>query len=121
MRLKATGCQLGNDLIPLVAKMDNLLTLFLDHSNISDNHLFSLNSLKKLRYLNLTNTSVTNNGFKQLNIPALQNVYLYGTKIDKTSWNDLANQFKGVQLDTGGYVVPIWESDTTEVVSKENN
>ena len=59
--------------------------------------------------------------FKQLNIPALQNVYLYGTKIDKTSWNDLANQFKGVQLDTGGYVVPIWESDTTEVVSKENN
>ncbi|MEY3423218.1 MAG: hypothetical protein RIR48_3548 [Bacteroidota bacterium] len=121
IRLKATGCQLGNDLIPLVAKMDNLLTLFLDHSNISDNHLVSLNSLKKLRYLNLTNTSVTNDGFKQLNIPALQNIYLYGTKIDKTSWNDLANQFKGVQLDTGGYVVPIWESDTTEVVSKENN
>jgi Leucine-rich repeat (LRR) protein len=118
IRLKATGCPLADELIPIVSQMDNLTTLFLDHSNISDAHLSPLNVLKRLKFINLAYTSVTNAGLKQLKIPSLQKVYLYGSKIDKNSLSTIYDQFPAVYLDTGDYVVPILESDTTEAVGQ---
>lgn len=119
IRLKATSCQLIDELIPIVSQMDNLTTLFLDHSNISDAHLSPLNVLKRLEFINLAHTSVTNAGLKQLKIPSLQKVYLYGSKIDKNSLSNIYDQFPTVYLDSGGYVVPILVSDTTEAISQD--
>jgi len=59
---------------------------------------------------------VTGNGIMQLKgLPKLQAIYIYKTFITAAEWTTLKSNFPNVTLDTGGYYVPILETDTTIV------
>jgi hypothetical protein len=42
----------------------------------------------------------------------LKSVYLYQTKVDKMDWPELVKTFPGALIDSGGYAVPLFETDT---------
>ena len=51
----------------------------------------------------------------------LQAIYIYKTFITASEWPKLKSSFPNVTLDTGGYYVPILETDTTIVKPPEKN
>ena len=114
--LKLSGKHISDSMVTLVAQLTKLTRLQLDNTSITDKGLASLRLLNELQYLNLVGTGVTAKGVLQLkDLPHLQSVYLYKTFISSAEWQLLKNNFPKVTLDTGGYVVPTLESDTTEL------
>jgi len=106
-------------LIP-IAQLTNLTRLQLDNTPITNEGLISLQSLINLQYLNLVGTKVTSQGVIQLkSLPKLQAIYLYKTFISSSDWPMLKNNFPKVTLDTGGYQVPTFETDTMIVMPPE--
>jgi uncharacterized membrane protein/mono/diheme cytochrome c family protein len=103
-----------------IAQLTNLTRLQLDNTPITDAGLGSLQSLINLQYLNLVGTKVTSQGVIKLkSLPKLQAIYLYKSFISSSDWSMLKNNFPKVTLDTGGYQVPTFETDTTIVIPPE--
>jgi hypothetical protein len=118
--LNLSGKKISDTVLSVIAQLTNLTRLQLDNSSITDKGLASLQSLKDLQYLNLVGTNVRAQGVLQLkDLPRLQAIYLYKTFISSADWQTLRNNFPKVTLDSGGYVVPIFESDTTIVTQPE--
>lgn len=114
--LRLGGTNIGDSAMPQIGECHNLIRLQLEHTRITDAGLASLRSLKDLKYLNLVGTKVTGKGLGQLkDLKSLQSLYLYQTQVAKTDWPGLQKLFPKVYIDSGGYKVPILESDTTEV------
>lgn len=114
--LKLSNTKIGDEGLALIGQCSNLRLLQLSNTNISDKGLAALRSLTQLESLNLVGTNVTTSGVLQLkNLHKLQSLYLYQTKIDKAAYQTLKTAFPKTALDTGGYVVPTFASDTTEV------
>jgi len=118
--LDLSGKRLADTILSAISRLSNLTRLQLDNTLLSDKGLSSLRSLSNLQYLNLVGTTVTAQGILQLkDLPRLQAIYLYKTFINSSDWQTLKNNFPKVTLDTGGYVVPILETDTTIVMPPE--
>ncbi|MEX6688923.1 c-type cytochrome domain-containing protein [Danxiaibacter flavus] len=114
--LKLSNTNTNDAALDAIAQCTSLIKLFLDHTLITDKDLSKLNNLSKLRYLNLVGTAVTANGIKPLaQLKQLKRIYLYQTKVDKTLWAELQKQFPSAKLDSGGYIVPSFPSDTSLV------
>jgi len=112
--------EISDSLLTPIAQLTNLTRLQLDNTSITDKGLVSLQSLVNLQYLNLVGTKVTSQGVIQLkHLSKLQAVYLYKTFISSSQWSTLKSNFPNVTLDTGGYYVPILETDTTIVKPPE--
>ena len=112
--------KIPDSLLAPIAQLTNLTRLQLDNTTITDKGLVSLQSLVNLQYLNLVGTKVTAQGVIQLKaLPKLQALYLYKTFISSSDWSVLKNNFPKVTLDTGGYQVPTFETDTTIVMPPE--
>lgn len=100
--------------------LDNLRKLSLKNTNVTDQYLSALASMKGLRQLNLVGTDVTMEGLKAMgNHPDLQHLFLYQTYVGQSDYPALSNLFPSAQIDTGNYKVPILESDTTVLRSKQ--
>ena len=111
---------ISDSLLTLIGQLTNLTRLQLDNTSITDKGIALLQSLNNLQYLNLVGTKVTSDGIMQLkNLPRLQALYLYKTFINSSEWSLLKNNFPKVTLDTGGYYVPTFETDTTIVLPPE--
>ena len=109
-----------DSLLALIGQLTNLTRLQLDNTSITDKGLSSLHSLNNLQYLNLVGTKVTPGGIMQLkDLSRLQAIYLYKTFINSSDWSMLKNNFPKVTLDTGGYQVPTFVTDTTIVLPPE--
>lgn len=114
--LKLGFTNISDSNLETISKLNNLTRLSLEHTNISDKGLALLRSLQNLQYLNLVGTKVTAQGVLQLKkLKALQSMYLYQTNIGKADWGILNNAFPKVQIDSGGYSVPLLATDTTVV------
>jgi len=114
--LNLSGKKISDTLLVPIAQLANLTRLQLDNTLITDQGLASLRSLSNLQYLNLVGTKVTGNGIMQLKgLTKLQAIYIYKTFITTSEWSALKSNFPNVTLDTGGYYVPILETDTTIV------
>jgi len=112
--------KIPDSLLVPIAQLTNLTRLQLDNTPITDKGLVPLQSLVNLQYLNLVGTKVTAQGVIQLkNLPKLQAIYLYKTFISSSDFPMLKNNFPKVTLDTGGYQVPTFETDTTLVMPPE--
>jgi mono/diheme cytochrome c family protein len=112
--------KITDSLLTTIAQLTNLTRLQLDNTPVTDKGLASLPSLTNLQYLNLVGTNVTANGLLRLkDLPALQAIYLYKTFITAADWPMLKNNFPKVTLDSGGYLVPTFETDTTIVKPPE--
>ena len=118
--LKMGSTQITDSALLIISKFKNITRLQLDHTNISDTGLAHLRTMTSLQYLNLVGTKVSAQGVKSLSqIKSLRSVYLYQTLIKSSEWAALKNSFPNVQIDSGGYSVPIFVSDTTEVTLKK--
>ena len=114
--LKLGNTGIGDSALAIISKFKNISRLQLDHTNITDDGMAYLPAMNNLQYLNLVGTKVTANGVLRLkNLKKLQSVYLYQTLIKSSEWNTLKNNFPASHIDTGGYAVPVFEGDTSEL------
>jgi uncharacterized membrane protein len=97
-----------------IAPLKNLTSLSLEHTNITDSGLKKVQSNQNLQYLNLVGTKVTVDGILQLrDLKKLKSLYLFQTNVRNSDWLLLQNSFPNTQIDSGGYLVPLLQTDTT--------
>lgn len=112
--LKAGGTRIGDPALQSISQCTNLTRLQLNGTQITDKSLPLLRSLSRLQSLNLVGTNISTQGLLPLRtLKKLQSIYLYQTRIQPGAWPQLKQAFPHVQLDTGGYVVPFFVTDTT--------
>ncbi|MEP6747526.1 MAG: c-type cytochrome domain-containing protein [Bacteroidota bacterium] len=111
--LKLSDTKITDSAMEIIAQCKNLTRLQLDSTNISDKGLVVLKGLTQLQSLNLVNTKITAAGLSVLkNLKSLQSVFIYKTNIKSADWINIRKDFLKVQIDTGGYTVPLFETDT---------
>ena len=104
-----------------VAGLSNISKLYLFNTNISDKGITHLQSLTQLAYLNLVATKVSVQGLLALKkLPALRSMFLYKTNMKKEDWPLLKTSFPKAIIDSGGYLVPTLQSDTTLLKAEKN-
>ncbi len=104
----------------VIAKLNNLTRIYLNNTAITDNGLSQLKVTKQLRYINLVNTKITAKGLASLkDLKELHSIYLYKSAVNKNEWADLQKMFPKITLDSGGYIVPVLITDTTEVKDRK--
>lgn len=114
--LKLGNTGITDSSLALLSRFKNISRLQLDHTNITDTGVAYLQSLKNLQYLNLVGTRITLNGLLPLKeLKNLQSVYLYQTLIKSSEWPTLKTYFPNTAIDSGGYIVPVFSGDTSEV------
>ena len=70
--------------------------------------------MERLVFLNLVGTKVTVQGIATLEgLPNLRQLYLYQSGVKPEDLPGLRAKFPRVQIDTGGYQVPVLMTDTT--------
>jgi uncharacterized membrane protein/mono/diheme cytochrome c family protein len=117
--LKLDNIKLDEQAVSTIAQLNNLTKLYLSNSSISDKDLQLFQSLNNLTYLNVVGTKITAQGLLHLKqLKKLQTLYLYQTNVTKTDWALLKKEFPKTQIDSGGYQVPVFNSDTTLVKSE---
>ena len=116
VELKLGSTSITDSALLIIAQLKNLMRLQLDHTKITDKGLANLKSLENLRYLNLVGTSVTAKGVMELkDLKNIRSIYLYQTEVKKSDWHDLKKVFSKTLIDSGGYTVPFFATDTIEV------
>lgn len=114
--LKLGNSKITDSAALVIGQCTNLTQLHLNNTSITDKGLEALKTISNLQSLNLVGTKVTAKGVQVLkDLKALQTVYLYQTNIEENDWEQLKKIFTKTILDSGGYIVPILISDTTEV------
>jgi uncharacterized membrane protein len=114
--LKAGNTGIGDSALAMIGQLDNLVKLQLDHTIITDSGLKRLSGLHQLQSLNLAGTRITASGISFLkDLKQLRNLYLFQTGVESSDWNTLKKLFPKTIIDSGGYVVPLFETDTSLV------
>lgn len=114
--LKMGNTRVGDSALQVVGQCRNITTLQLNNTGITDKGLAFLQHLSGLQSLNLVGTAVSAQGLEHLKgLQQLRSIYLYKTKVTAKDWPKLKKMFPKAALDSGGYVVPLLASDTTEV------
>ncbi|MEM6697933.1 MAG: c-type cytochrome domain-containing protein [Bacteroidota bacterium] len=118
--LKLSESEVDDEHISIIADMPNLTKLYLDYTKISDEGLKRLTKLEQLKYLNLVGTGVSTEGLTALKqMSALENVFIYQTNTSSSEKVKLLATLERIEVDTGGYVVPTLEKDTTMLTIKQ--
>ena len=111
--LKLGNTKITDSAMTIVSKMTNLTRLNLDNTAITNKGLTALSSLSYLQYLNLVGTSITSDGLHPLsNLSQLKQVFLFKTSVSPNDLSVLQQKMPHTIFDTGGYIVPFWETDT---------
>ena len=114
--LKLSNTNITDSSLFVISQFNNLTLLQLNNTKITDKGLGAIKKLDNLQSLNLVGTKITSEGVLQLqSLKILQSIYLYQTKVSRTDWAQLKKAFPKTSLDTGGYIVPLLATDTTEV------
>jgi hypothetical protein len=122
IQLKLGNSNITDANLEAIAGLSSLTGLFLEKTAITDKGIMVLKNLLQLQYLNLVGTKVTAKGLELLkDLKNLKQVYLYQTMISGSEWSNLKKIFPKTIIDTGGYKVPMLESDTTELKTPRVN
>ncbi len=114
--LKMSHTNITDAGMDIIAQCTNLSRLQLDSTGITDKGLATLSHLTQLQQLNLVNTKITASGLLALKkLEALRSVYVYKTGSMAADWITIKPYFARVQIDTGGYQVPLLQTDTSLV------
>lgn len=112
--LKMGHENLKDENLKTIGLLRNLRRLHLEGNPVTDAGLSFLTTLQQLQYLNLSGTRVSANGPAKLaGLKMLERLYLYNVTGAKFDLVALKKQLPKTVIDTGGYKVPILESDTT--------
>lgn len=111
--LKLAGAALSDTALKVIGDCSNLTRLNIEHSTVTDKGLAFLLPLSGLQYLNLVGTGVTAKGVGQLSrLQQLQNLYLAQTAVGNADWAALQEAFPKTRLDSGGYQLAFYATDT---------
>lgn len=111
--LKIGDTKITDAALSVISSCNNLIQLQLNDTEVTDKGVEHLKNLQSLQSINLVGTKVTANGVKALSkIENLQSIYLYRSAVDKNDIEALAQLFATTKLDTGGYVLAAFPSDT---------
>ncbi len=114
--LKLSNTKITDLGIASIAQCSNLCKLDLSNTAISNKGLEGLATINQLQVLNLVGTKINEQGLLALkSLKQLQTVYLFQTQVNKNQWSGLKKLFPNTQLDSGGYIVPLLDTDTTLV------
>ncbi len=114
--LKIGDTKISDSALNYIGQCTNLTLLQLNNTNITDAGLLKLKNLEQLQSLNLVGTKVSTAGIVALkSLKKLQSLYLYQTEVQGKDWGFLKQQFPKATIDTGGYYVPLFETDTMVV------
>jgi uncharacterized membrane protein len=118
--LKMDNTNLDDSGMASIGELTNLRRLSLQNTKITDTGLQSLRLVKNLQYLNLVGTRVGLQGILQLrDLKSLHSLYLYKTDIKNKDWQTLKSAFAQAQIDSGGYLVPLFSTDTIVIRAKK--
>lgn len=118
LKLGNTTC--NDSSLTAVDKLVSLTKLSLERTNVTDYSMERISRLLSLQYLNLSGTGISNKGLLLLTgLKQLRYLYIYRVQLMGTAYNELKQKLPGTTIDTGGYKVPVLESDTTLVKAKE--
>ncbi|MEO5564023.1 MAG: c-type cytochrome domain-containing protein [Chitinophagaceae bacterium] len=118
LSLNLANSAINDSILSSIGKLTGLKKLDLSNTRIRDAGLSNLKSMSQLESLNLVGTRVTATGIMQLKeLPNLKNIYLYKSDVSAGDWNSLQKAFPKAILDSGGYIVPTLQSDTTEITA----
>jgi uncharacterized membrane protein/mono/diheme cytochrome c family protein len=116
IELRLGNTSIGDGGLAFVGQLQQLWRLELQHTRITDKGLAEIKKLAELRYLNLVGTSISADGLLSLaGLSHLQSIYLYQTSVKRVDWQRLKKQFSKTNIDTGGYSVPLFPTDTMEI------
>lgn len=114
--LKLGDTKITDAAMAFVAKLVSLTRLSLSNTAVTDKGIALLQSLSRLQYLNIAGTDVTAAGLTALKgLADLHSIYIYQSKVARTDTALLRQTFPKGTIDTGGYVLPLLEGDTTLV------
>ncbi len=114
--LKLSRKPVSDSGMTILSQCNALTKLQLDNTNITDRGLAKLSGMQQLLSINLVGTKVTAAGVEQLkSIPKLSSIYLYQTGVGNKDWDNLKKIFPKAMIDSGGYIVPLLETDTSLV------
>jgi hypothetical protein len=116
--LKTASYPVRSEGLKAIGRLTSLTRLQIGNLQDAQNELPHLGNLKNLQYVNLTGTTITKETANALkNLAALKNLYLFRCKISLHEYSVLKNLLPNVAIDTGGYRVPTFASDTTQVTA----
>ncbi len=114
--LRLTDTRLTDAGLAAMAQLNNLTRLYLDNCPIEGKSLAALAKMEHLVLLSLSGTQVASGVLAQLPaLPKLKKVFLYRTPV---CGQPLATRIGLAVLDTGGYVLPLLEGDTSQLKAK---
>jgi uncharacterized membrane protein len=120
--LKLADLGLRDEVLKSLVGMENLRRLSVENNLLTDDGLKHLANLRGLQVLNITGNKVTAQGLNQLkNLEELKKVYVFNTSVKPADWPQLRETLKRVDIDTGGYRLPMLASDTTEVMNRSQS
>ena len=100
--LNLAGSQVSNEGLAVLAKLKNLGRLHLENSTVTDAGLIHIAELEQLEYLNLYGTGITDTGIAQLKgLKHLENLYLWKTNVSYDAAMELEKQIPGIKVDLG--------------------
>jgi uncharacterized membrane protein len=113
VELRADGMRVTDSLLVAIGSLQNLRKLSLANVTFAAESPQVTLHLPELQYLNLTGTPISESSLLQLaDLPNLRKVYLYQTTVTKDAIARLAMASPTVEIDTGGYVLPVLVTDT---------
>lgn len=114
--LNLNGSEVTEEMAATIASFGNLTKLHVENATISDQAVAKLSSCATLIFLNLKGTTVTAQAIEPLKtLPHLRHLFLYQTKIAKGDQEKIKTWLPHTLVDFGNYEVPTLPSDTQEV------
>jgi mono/diheme cytochrome c family protein/uncharacterized membrane protein len=111
--LRLSDTKITDSATVIINQCTNLSRLQLDSTGITDKGLRNLSALTQLQSLNLVDTKISAAGLMSLkNLDALRELYVYRTGVKGAEWPAIRKALPRVTIDTGGYTVPLYETDT---------
>lgn len=111
--IKLNDTKITDAAAPVLVQCSNLTRLELMNTGFTDKGLSQLPALQQLQVINLVGTKITAAGLRSFkDAKQLQSLYFYRTGVKNTDWTMLQKSFPKVRLDSGGYQVPLFQTDT---------
>lgn len=110
--LRFSYCTFQEPDLAFLSDFDKLTWLFLDHTNVKDESFRSVKEFPGLKYLNVVFTEVSGEGVTRNRFPALEQLFVFESKVTKEQVTKIQLDIPAVKVDTGGISLPTLASDT---------